>query len=94
MPLLYVLSDNDVHGLATQFYKYTHMYRHKYENTLFLTHSTHIDQSGGSMTVQMTTELLLMATAFQYLRVCAGKIVCSLSALFPHTGLQLSGSTV
>lgn len=47
MPLLYVLSDNDVHGLATQFYKYTHMYRHKYENTLFLTHSTHIDQSGG-----------------------------------------------
>lgn len=49
---------------------------------------------GGSMTVQMTTELLLMATAFQYLRVCAGKIVCSLPALFPHTGLQLSGSTV
>lgn len=93
MPLLYVLSDNDEHELATQFCKYTHMYRHKYENTLFLT--PHILTSlGGSMTVQMTTELLLMATAFQYLRVCAGKIVCSLPALFPHTGLQLSGSTV
>lgn len=37
----------------------------------------------GSMTVQMTTELLLMATAFQYIRICAGKMVCSLPTLLP-----------
>lgn len=37
----------------------------------------------GSMTVQMTTELLLMASAFQYIRICAGKMVYSLPTLLP-----------
>lgn len=62
--------------------QYTHTHTQDI-HTVFVTLSTCIDRSGGPMTVQMTTELLLMAAGFQYIRICAGKMVCSLPTLLP-----------